>query len=142
MPLFAAEGIEPQTAQRAYLPMAEARGFTEDRMNLEELTGYPFEVAGPTAIPDVPNDQAAYGWHGNDILPTSAQCLCDVERQPPGHTAIVLMDNPEPPADLPDGWTATAYAMADDWASDDGVWIAKAIHQKADGSWVFAGYCR
>jgi hypothetical protein len=52
------------------------------------------------------------------------------------------MDLQEPPDDLPEGWTATAYEMADDWSSDDGIWIVKAMYQKADGSWIFAGYCR
>jgi hypothetical protein len=106
-------------------------------MALEELTGYPYEIYGPAQV-----DGVAYGFHGTDTLPTGAEYLCDGADARRLACYLVLMDLPEPPDDLPHGWTATAYAMRDDWASDDGTWIVKAMHQKADGSWVFAGYLR
>ena len=110
---------------------------------LEELTGYPYEVSGPIAVEGLPLDLAAYGWQGMDTRPTGAEWLCNIHCATEGEcAAIVLMDLPEAPDDLPDGWRASAYGMADDWTSDDGVWIVKAIHQKGDGSWIFAGYCR
>lgn len=112
-------------------------------MSLEELTGYAFLVSGPVEIADEPLDKAGYGWSGLDTLPTGAEWLCNVDTHDNTQAAaIVLMDFPGPPDDLPENWTASVYEICDDWASDDGVWIVKAIHQKADGSWVFAGYTR
>jgi hypothetical protein len=112
-------------------------------MGLEELTGYPFQVSGPCEIAGEPLDKAAYGWHGVDTLPTRAEWLCDLDIRKVGHiAAIVLMDVDVPPDDLPEGWTAERYEMRRDWSTDDGVWIAKAVYQKADGSWIFAGYLR
>jgi hypothetical protein len=106
-------------------------------MAMQECTGYPFEISGPSEV-----DGVYYGFHGTDVAPTGAEYLCDGQHPVGGECYIVLMDLPEAPADLPEGWTASLYEMQDDWASDDGVWIVKAIHQKADGSWIFAGYCR
>lgn len=116
-------------------------------MALEELTGYPYRIYGPTAMPEdeQPDPSIGYGFHGRDVHPTGADYLCDAPYlgQPRGTGSYyVLMDGPAPPDDLPPGWQAEDVEVDDQWGEDDGVWIVKAIHQKTDGSWVFAGYCR